>query len=239
MTGKLAVASIAAAAVGGVMAATPTAEAAVVGTFVTQVVQGVDPSNAIVQAQIEVLDDDVGVFANQLRFTLIGGNSTSVLTDILLGSYTPLGGNLNGLITSAGIGTEGSAVDYVTGSSGLSIPGFTAGSFSFSAFQPTNPQPQNGIALGGVPVGEFLTIGFNLASGVTFAALGTEITQGAIAVKFQGGCTAGEDESSCQAISIVPLPAAMPLLASGLFGLAGFGWLRRRRSTERSELVPA
>jgi hypothetical protein len=46
----------------------------------------------------------------------------------------------------------------------------------------------------------------------------------------QGGYTENYTAINSMSVSAVPLPAAMPLFAAALVGMAGFGWYSRRRS---------
>lgn len=181
---------------------------------------------AIGEAQLAV--DVTSYSGNQVLFTFTNtGSAQSTISEIYFDDGTLLG--ISSLIDKDnGVGGDPN-VDFSPGGNPPNLPG---GNNIFPAFQVTagfladadNPAPTWGVS-----PGQWLGIVFNLQSGGTYGDVLAELANGDLRIGMHViNFANGGSESFVNNPFVVPLPAAVWLLGSGLLGLGAIG--RRRKA---------
>jgi hypothetical protein len=121
---------------------------------------------------------------------------------------------------------SGAGVSFATGGAPASPPG--VGSFTTNfRVSADSPAPSNG-----VNPGESLSVTLALDSGVTFGNYLTSLGNGTASLAMHvisiGQAANSESLVLVPPTTVIPVPAALPLMLSGLIGL---GWLARRRQS--------
>jgi hypothetical protein len=166
---------------------------------------------------------DVGGTQASFTFTNIG-TTASFIGQIYFDTAGVFSG-FNTLTNTSGEAGESTGVNFRTGSGNLPSGNTANPAFSADyAFDAVPPPAQNGIDNGTTTVFESLTVFGAYASGQGFSSLLSSFNSGATRI---GIHVQGIGQFSESMITVVPVPAALPLMLSGLVGL---GFLARRRT---------
>lgn len=173
---------------------------------------------AIGEAQLSVDITDIG--GGQVLFTFNNsGPDASSIEGVYFDDGTLLG--IASLIDTDSGGDPG--VDFDLGASPGNLPGANNASPAFQTTAGFLTDSNPPVSHKGVNPGESLGVIFDLLPGVTYAdtiaALGTDLRIGIHVIAFDSG-------GSESFVSVIPVPAAVWLFASGLLGLVG---VARRR----------
>jgi len=197
------------------------------------------PANALLVANFNTVYGSTGglVAGSPSGFTLIFTDAASVLAYLpSIGPYAALNGSaLNPISTSSG--AFGGDVVALTLNVDFSDAGLLPGTSGFKFGDLTLADFTGTLApLDGLTVRQFLADMNTLLSGgssiVTIADLGTTVSD--LNASFSDGLYAtqfAQDHLVAPAVtSQTPLPAALPLFASGLGAMGLFGWRRKRKN---------
>jgi hypothetical protein len=204
---------------GGISLGAQSAQATTLSFFSISSNSG-EPEVQAVGNQLSVLVENLGGDASFTFLNNVGHDSsvTAVYFD-----------DGNSFLGSATI-TSSATVNFSEGATPGNLPGGAAHSFSATyAADSDNPPPHNGLN----EASDWLTIIFELLTGVTFGDITTALMTGDLRIGMQVQAIAGlGSDDSAQYLNNptpIPLPAGLVLFLSGLAGIGFLGRYKARR----------
>lgn len=184
---------------------------------------------AIGEAQLAVEVTDYGTTmggTNQVLFTFTNsGSAASTISEIYFDDGTLLG--LAALIDRDNTGHAN--VDFSQGANPPDLPGGDSISPVFDVTAGFLADADNPAPTWGVSPGQWLGIVFDLQAGGTYADVLDELSDGRLRIGMHViAFASGGSESFVNNPYVVPVPAAVWLLGSGLLGLVAVGRRRKR-----------